>query len=201
MSFAWIFDIAMGCVLAFFLVRGALRGLTGEIFSLLGLLAGIFFGWTFARPAAELILGFFPSWDPTITELLCSIAIFIGASLVFALLGGLVGLLVKAARLSFMDHLLGAGMGVLKACCLVLFIYGVVSIFPTLIPSDWMKESYAMRGAAVVWPPVRSFMEERNWLDLSPLRGPGPERREGSFPEEPKPESSEPLPRARKVEA
>ena len=77
---------------------------------------------------------------------------------------------VHAANLSFADHTFGALLGAAKAFCVVLFIYGVVSIFPAVVPGGWMQESVAMKGAAAVWPPVLRFLEGREWISLEHLR-------------------------------
>ena len=169
MNFAFIFDIAAGCLLAFFAVRGAIRGLSGEVVALVGLVASVFCGWTCAQPAAGIVLEYFPSWDATVVALACSVLLFIGVSLIFAFLGRIASLLIRAANLSMTDHFLGVFAGGLRAFFVLLFIYGAVSIFSPVLPSDWMKESYAMRGAAVVWPPVVAFLSERGWIDLNRL--------------------------------
>ena len=169
MNFPFMFDIAAGCLLAFFAVRGALRGLSGEIVALIGLVVSVFCGWTFARPLADVILRYFPSWDATIVSLLCSVALFVGVSLLFAFAGRLLRLLIRAANLSMADHFFGTFAGALRAFFVVLFVYGAVSIFSPILPSAWTKESYAMRGAAVVWPPVIAFLSDRGWIDLDRL--------------------------------
>ena len=129
MNIALMFDIAAGCLLAFFVVRGALRGLSGELIALIGLIASVFCGWTCARPAAELLLGYFPSWDPTLVALICAVVIFVGVSLLFTFLGHLLRLLIQAANLSMVDHFFGTFAGALRTFFVILFIYGVVSIF------------------------------------------------------------------------
>ncbi|MDR1731940.1 MAG: CvpA family protein [Synergistaceae bacterium] len=169
MTVSHIFDIGAACLLAFFVVRGGIRGLTGEIVSLLGLAASAVCGWTFAKPLGAVILGYFPAWDRTITELICSVAIFIAVSLVFAFLGRLLQMVVQAARLSLLDHFLGTLSGAARAFCVVLFVYGAFSIFSPVLPTDWMKESVAMKGASVVWPTVLKIMNDRGWLDLKGL--------------------------------
>ena len=178
MNFAFMFDIAAGCLLAFFAIRGALRGLSGEVVALVGLVASVFCGWTCARPAAGIVLEYFPSWDATVVALICSVAIFMAVSLLFTFVGRLLRLLIRAANLSMADHLLGTFAGALRAFFVVLYIYGAVSIFSLILPSDWMRESYAMRGAAVVWPPVIAFLSDRGWVDLERL---APTKREVSI--------------------
>lgn len=169
MTFAHVFDIGAAGALAFFVVRGALRGLTGEIVSLFGLAASIVCSWTFAQPLADVVLQHFPAWDRTIAELGCSVAIFMAVSLIFASLARILRAIVKAAHLSFLDHAVGVVSGAARAFFLVLFIYGVVSIFSPIVPSAWMQESLAMRGAAVVWPPVFKFLTDKGWINLEHL--------------------------------
>ncbi|MDR1873797.1 MAG: CvpA family protein [Synergistaceae bacterium] len=172
MTVAHIFDIGAAGVLAFFMVRGALRGLTGEVVSLLGLVASVVCGWTFAQPLAQFVLQYFPEGDKAITELLCSVVIFVGVSLAFSALARVLQMIVKAASLSFVDHALGAVSGAARAFFVVLFIYGGFSIFSPILPGAWMKDSIAMRGAAVVWPPVLKILIDNGWIDLSQVSGP-----------------------------
>ena len=167
MTFAHVFDIGAAFALAFFAVRGAIRGLTGEIISLLGLIASVLCGWMFAHPLAGVVLSYFPEWSPTITELVCAVVIFMGVSLVFAVVSKIMRALVKAANLTFLDHAMGAVSGAVRAFVIVLFIYGVMSIFSPVIPGDWMKDSVAMKGASTVWPTVFKIMTDNGWIDPS----------------------------------
>ena len=169
MTFTYVFDIGAAFALAFFVVRGALRGFTGEIISLLGLVASGLCGWSFAQPLSAVILSYFPTWNPTMTELACAAAVFMGVSLVFAVLSKIMRTLVKAANLTFLDHAMGAVSGSLRVFVIVLFIYGVVSLFPRIIPGEWMEDSVAMKGASVVWPAVYKVMTENGWIDQSQL--------------------------------
>jgi uncharacterized membrane protein required for colicin V production len=169
MSVANIIDIGAACLLAFCVVRGGLRGLTGEIVSLMGLIASVACGWSFAQPLAALVLERYPGWDRTITELACALAVFIAVSLVFAILGKMLRALVKAAHLSLLDHVMGVVAGCLRAFLVVLFAYGVISVFSPMLQSDWMEESLVMKQAAVVWPFVLEFMTAHGWLDFSHL--------------------------------
>ena len=143
--------------------------MTGEIVSLLGLIASVVCGWTFAQPAADVVLRNFPTWDRTVAELACSVAIFMAVSLIFAMVAKLMRLLVKAANLSLIDHALGVVSGAARAFFLVLFIYGVMSIFSPIVPNAWVKESLAMQGASVVWPPVLKFLVGNGWINLDEI--------------------------------
>jgi len=165
MTFAHVFDIGAAFALAFFSLRGALRGLTGEIVSLLGLIASVMCGWMFAQPMAVALLRYFPGWTPAITELICAVVIFMGVSLLFSIVSKIMRALVRVANLTFLDHIAGAVAGGVRAFVVVLFIYGITSIFSPVIPSDWMEDSLAMQGASAVWPAVLQFMTGNGWIN------------------------------------
>ncbi|GHS97729.1 hypothetical protein AGMMS50276_18270 [Synergistales bacterium] len=169
MEFYQIFDIAFACVAAFFMFRGIMRGLTGEIMSLVGLVVSAFCGWRYARDLADFCMKYYDIMDRTVYELTCAAVIFIVVSIVFALITKILHSVVRVANLSFLDHALGAVSGAARAFALLVVIYGVSSIFP-VIPSDWMKDSIAMKGAAVAWPPVLRVLSEKGWVDLEQLR-------------------------------
>ena len=169
MTFANMFDIGAACVMGFFVIRGTLRGLTGEIVSLVGLVASVFCGWTFAKPLATLAGGYFPTLDATIAELICAVAIFMAVSLVFAALGKMLRAFIKAVKLSFLDHGLGALAGAVRAFVVIILIYGVLTIFSPAFNSDWMEESVVMKQAAVVWPVFLRVMTDNGWIDVTHL--------------------------------
>jgi uncharacterized membrane protein required for colicin V production len=184
MTFAQIFDIGSACVLGFFVVKGVLRGLTGEILSLMGLVAGVACTWMFTRPLADTILLHFPNWDHaimkaiygagadyytgawsrTVLEAVCSVAIFMLVSLVFAAAAKILRRMVKAADLSLLDHLLGAFSGAARAFFLALLVYGGVTLFSSVVPSAWMQESVAMRITATAWPAVSEILTKTGLL-------------------------------------
>ncbi|MDR1620811.1 MAG: CvpA family protein [Synergistaceae bacterium] len=169
MTFARVFDIGTACMFAFFIVRGTLRGLTGEIVSLLGLIASVTGAWTFAQPLTGVVLSYFPGWDPTVMGLVCSAVIFVAISLVFAVVGKILRSLVKAANLSLLDHLTGAVSGAARAFVIILLVYGVISVFSPLFDGDWMKESWVMSSVAAVWPGVLKILADNGWIDVTRL--------------------------------
>ena len=180
MNFAQVFDLGVidlgaAFALAFFVLRGAMRGIAGEIISIFGLIASVFCGWVFADPVSVKVLEYFPTWSPTVTKWACAVVIFIGVSAAFALIGKIVKFLVRATKLSFLDHLLeesvmGAVFGGVRACVFVLFIYGVMSIhYSPILLSKWTKDSVAMKGASVVWPTVFKIITDKGWIDPNQL--------------------------------
>ena len=170
MSLALIVDVLAACLLAFFLVRGALRGFLGEVLSLVGSVVSAVAAWTLSGPAAEFVLRHFPSWDLRLTGLGCAVAIFFAISILFAALAELFSMLIAAANLSLPDHVLGLAMGAVKTFCVLLFVYGLLTMFSAVVPTGWMAESRAMRIAAAAWPPAVHFLEGQGLLDLENLR-------------------------------
>ena len=170
---ALVFDLIMIVVLIFFLWRGFIRGFSGEIISFVGLFVAVFCAWKFLDPAIELFRRYVPSssLDDTVVSIICGVIIFFGVEIIFAIIGGLLSYVVKVAQLSLTDHFLGILIGALKTFCIIIFIYAIASTFTNIIPVEDIEQSYCMKGASYVWPPVRDFLVEQGFLDFSTLTG------------------------------
>ena len=173
-EFTHVFDLAAVFALAFFVLRGAMRGITAEIISTFGLLASVFCSLMFADPVSAGVMEYFSTWDPTVTEVACAVVIFMGVSAVFIVIKKIVKVLVRATRLSFVDHALeesvmGAVFGGVRTCVLVLIIYGAMSIFSPVLLSEWTKDSAAMKRASEVWPVVVEIVTDKGWINPEQL--------------------------------
>ena len=78
MTFSSIFDIAIALIVASFAVRGLFRGLSGEIFSLLGTVGGVIVAWKYSGVPAAWILSMFPEANPSMVSVGFMVAIYIG---------------------------------------------------------------------------------------------------------------------------
>ena len=172
-SIGLIFDGVMAVVLIFFMYRGIKRGFSGEIIGLVGLTVGIFCALNFLEPAVKLFFKYInaPSLDKNIVSLICAVAIFFAVEIVFALIGAVLSYLVKVTKLSLMDHFFGMLIGIIKTAFIVIFIYAVMSMFSNVLPSDWIEDSYCMKGAKIVWPYCRDVLQSHGILDFSTLTG------------------------------
>lgn len=167
-----IVDAIMGVILLFFLYRGLVKGFSGEIIGLVGLFVGIFCSWKFIDPAVDLVFRYVSaSLDRTAVALVCAVAIFFTVEIIFAIVGWILSMLVQVTNLSLTDHFFGMIIGLLKTCFVVLFVYAIAETFSPVLPSDWMKDSYAMQGASKVWPFVRNLLQEHGILDFTKLTG------------------------------
>ncbi|MBQ7197070.1 MAG: CvpA family protein [Synergistaceae bacterium] len=172
-NIALIFDLVMIIVLVFFIWRGFIRGFSGEIISLVGFFVAIFCAWHFLAPAVDLFKRFLPSMtlDETVISIICGVVIFFGVEIIFAIIGAVLSYVVKVAQLTITDHFLGVVIGCVKTFCIIVFIYAVASSFPGVIPEETLEQSYCMKGASFVWPPLRDVLTQMGVLDFSALTG------------------------------
>ena len=109
-----ILDIILAAPLVVFIVLGWKRGLVREVATLAGVLLGIWAAVHLSQLVAEL-LGLEGESAVLIAFLVC----FVGALVLTWLLGRLVEGLLKATKLSVVNHLAGALLGTLKALCIL----------------------------------------------------------------------------------
>ncbi len=172
-NIALVLDLIMIVIFVFFLWRGFLRGFSGEIIGFVGLFVAAFCAWNFHEPAVELFRQYVPSitLDDTVMKIICGVIIFFGVEIIFALIGALLSYLVKVSNLTVTDHFFGLILGCVKTFCVLVFVYALASIFSSAIPSGVLEESYSMKAASYVWPPIRDFLTEQGILDFSTLTG------------------------------
>ena len=114
-------DIAILVILGFFLIKGIFRGLLKEICSLLGLVLGGVFAFTFHLPLAQLLQD---SFD--LPAQLCVwgafLAIFFAIILLFAVIGFVLNRFVKMVFLGGFNRLAGAAFGIVQGVVILAII-------------------------------------------------------------------------------
>ena len=173
MNIGAIVDGVAGVVLIFFLYRGLVKGFSGEIIGLVGFFVATYCSWKFTEPAVQLVYRYLGqnSLDPSVVAIMCGVGIFFLVEIIFAVVGYILSYLVKVTQLSFTDHFFGMLIGLLKTCFIILILYAVLISFSGLVPAEWMKDSYTMKGASYVWPYLRDFLESHGILDFTELTG------------------------------
>ncbi|MBR1438610.1 MAG: CvpA family protein [Synergistaceae bacterium] len=171
MNATFIVDAVLGIILIFFLYRGLVNGFSGEVIGLVGFFVSTFCAWKFVDPAVELASRYIndPAFDRTILSLACALAIFFIVQIIFAVIGFILSFVVKVTKLSVTDHIFGMIVGLIKACFITILVYALLSSFPKIIPTDWLSESWFMKGAAQVWPFIRDLLQEHGLIDFSAL--------------------------------
>ncbi len=114
-------DIAILVILGFFLLKGIFRGLLREVCSLLGLVLGGVFAFTFHLPLAQLLQDSF-----NLPAQLCIwgsfLAIFLLMVILFAVLGFVLHRFVKLVFLGGFNRLAGAIFGIIQGVVLLSII-------------------------------------------------------------------------------
>ena len=168
-----IIDGIVGIILLFFLYRGIVRGFSGEVIGLVGFFVGTFCAWKFTEPAVVLVrqhLGD-TAIDSSVIAIVCAVSIFFAVEIIFTIIGIILSYLVKVTKLSFTDHFFGMIIGLLKTGFIILAVYAILVSFKGLVPEQWIEDSYTLKGAAVVWPYVRDFLQSHGIIDFSELTG------------------------------
>ncbi|MBR1895942.1 MAG: CvpA family protein [Pyramidobacter sp.] len=61
MNLVDVFDLAMVLIVVYFAVKGIFRGFFNELFSLVGIISGLYFGFHYADAADAMLRGWFGS--------------------------------------------------------------------------------------------------------------------------------------------
>jgi uncharacterized membrane protein required for colicin V production len=184
MDLAAAVDIFAALLLVTFLVKGAVRGLSGEVISLAATVGGFLLAWKISIPVSDLMLQFFEI-DPSLARILSLVGIYALCLFVGAYIQRGVKAFLRLTHLSTVDRTLGAAAGAAKTFILLVLVYMALLALSPLVSTYWMKESVAMSSAEYAWPHIQSFLKKVHLgeYELPPFmeqEGPTPE---GSFPE------------------
>jgi membrane protein required for colicin V production len=141
------FDWVLLTLLAYSTIRAFLKGFLLEVFSLVGLVAGILLASWYCKAVAASLTHWITSFATA------QIAAFLLIALGVMIMSGLVGRLLRSSAsaigLGFFDRLLGAGFGLVRGCLLGVALMMVLAAFGPR--SDWIVNSqlvpYFLAGA------------------------------------------------------
>lgn len=119
-----LLDIIIAVPLLLLVFRGWKQGLVRSVATLIGALAGIWAAVHLSQLVAELI-----GLNGENAVLIAFVVCFIGALVLAWLLGRLVEGLMKAVKLSIVNRLAGAVLGVLEALCILAVLLNTVVMF------------------------------------------------------------------------
>jgi len=154
-----IVDILLLAVGLFFIVRGAFKGITGEIFSLLGTAGAFFCALKFYAPIGNILqekLGLSPSIATILTMLCIFFVIFFGC----ACLEWSIKKVLEKTKLTATDKLLGAGVGFVKLYLISLMVLIAGAIVAPMTGSGWAEESRVLSLTAATWPLVSPMLDK-----------------------------------------
>jgi membrane protein required for colicin V production len=143
-------DWLLAILLAYSVIRAAMRGFFQETFALGGLILGFLFACWFYRLLAIDLKGLITS--PQTAQLTAFLLILAGTMILASLLGRLLRHTASAIGLGFVDRLLGAVFGLLRGALLgVVLLLALTAFLPT---APWIENShlapYFLRAAHAV---------------------------------------------------
>ncbi len=134
------FDIIVIIVVSFCLIRGAFRGLIGEVSGIIGVVAGFYGAYTYYPMVAVYAEPWIESAG--IRHLLAFFVLFCLILLAIGLLSALIRKVLKLVFLGWADRAFGLVFGAAKGVLIMTVIFIIVTTF---IPknSGFLKDSYS----------------------------------------------------------
>ncbi len=152
-------DMIVVAVLCFYMIRGIFRGLSSELASIIGVIAGFYGAFLFYPRVVELLPAKIAAG--VYADILGFAIIFCGVFLFIHLLGVLIRFALGITMLSWVDRLLGAGFGIFKGA---LFLGVVFFIFARFIqPTAPVMQESILYGYATT---AAEAVADRNFYDL-----------------------------------
>lgn len=157
------FDIAVIAVLSFCLIRGAFKGLIGEISGIIGVIAG-FYG---AQTYYPMISGYIKPWleVETIRNLAAFFLLFCGILVMVHLLSNLIQKILKLVFLGWVDRSFGLIFGAVKGLLIVSVAFTVITTFVSKNPA-FLRGSQTAPYIAEVSKVMTVFVSENAKKEL-----------------------------------
>ena len=144
-------DIALFAAGIFFVARGMMKGLSGEVISLLGTVGGFFCSIKFYGPFAAILMTNF-GMSVAVATILSMLAIFFVIFFGCAMIETLVKKVIKKTNLTVTDKMLGALVGLLKTYVIALMVLVSGFIIQPLVGDAWIHKSRALSAVSITWP-------------------------------------------------
>ena len=152
-------DIVLLAAGVFFLVRGLMKGFSGEVFSLVGTIGGFFCAIRFYDPFADIIIERFGA-SVLAATIISMLAIFFTIFFGCSLLDFVIKKIIVKTNLTVTDKFLGGVVGLIKMYFLALTVLIAGTITTPITGDAWMKSSRVMSITMVTWPFVSPLLEQ-----------------------------------------
>ena len=148
----WL-DVVLGLILLVSIVTSFRKGLAREVIALISVVVAILLGlWLYGFVGGHL-LPYLSS--PAVARLAGFVVVFCGVLLLGSLVGFAVGKFLKVTGLSFFDHLLGAGFGIVRGILIsATVVLGIMAFAQGEKAPDSIVQSrvapYVVQGARIL---------------------------------------------------
>jgi len=123
-------DGIFGAVLAFFIIRGFMRGLWSQVFGLAGWLGGLILAFWFSTPFTSVLQQRFPSLPPVLTPLIAYLTIFVGVYFFSRITASWLTRVSEKIHLGWLNRLLGGSLGAVKGAIILSLVLWGLSLLP-----------------------------------------------------------------------
>jgi membrane protein required for colicin V production len=156
-----LLDVILAVPLIWFIYRGFVKGLILGIISLASLILGVYLGFRFSGPAADMISAHFHVVTPYL-NLIAFAVIFLVVIIILFIFGKLLEKAIDLLALGFLNKLLGALFGLAKGIIfvsLILFIINLVDVNHKLITDKNREGSTLYKPLSKVVPRVLELLK------------------------------------------
>jgi membrane protein required for colicin V production len=156
----WV-DITILVILAVSTLMGMFWGLIRQVIAFAGLIGGIMIAGRFYEPVASVLNGDNGSGliaDANWARIIAFVGILILFSLALGAIGSILRVVAKLLFLGWLDHLLGALLGLLMAITLITPVVVIATIFPVPGLSDAVRTSQVAHWFTGYAPVVLSML-------------------------------------------
>ncbi len=160
MSFVNEFDLAMVLVLAFFTVKGAFRGFFRELFSVVGLIAGVYFGIRYAGIVDGFLSANLTFLSPSLSRGASIALVFFAVCVVCSLLGSLFCKILSMVSLGALDRMFGLLAGACKGAAVVVIVVMVLNRAQSFISRSFLEQSRVVNIVNAYLPDVERYIDE-----------------------------------------
>lgn len=155
MSAADIVLLALGC---FFVVKGAFKGLSGEVMSLVAILGGFYCSLRWRETIADAVADM-TGISGAGASVVAMASVFLCVYLACTLCLKIVRRILKFTSLTWLDKILGAGAGLLKTYLISMAVLIAGMLLAPVTGTAWCESSRVLTAAAATWPYMTSVLQ------------------------------------------
>lgn len=163
-------DVFLALLAVYLIVRGCMRGITGEVVSLIGFILACFSAFKYSG-VLSLILQERTEMNGCFAQISAMVIIWLSVTLTAVVLRRMLRKTIAVTNLRGLDTILGVLSGVLKFAVLVYCIIIAGFMITPVCNPCWMTDSDILRYAGREWPLVKKTLVKHNLLlhaDLLP---------------------------------
>lgn len=154
-----IFDLAMLLVVVFFAVKGAFRGFFAELFSLIGVLGGIYLGLKYADAVSSFILRFLPAVNVVMARIAAIALVFFAVCIVCSIIGNVCTAILSFVSLSALDSMCGLVAGAAKGAAIVIAVVMLLVRMQSFLPGVELSQSRIVVLVDSFMPDIERYID------------------------------------------